>query len=197
MSIAVIGLYIAYVIPIYLRWRMGDEFEAGPWNLGSKYKWMNPLAVVWVAIITVIFILPTTPAGVPWRDEFDWSAVNYAPLVTGGMILAVGLWWLLGAKNTFTGPRHTVAELDAELGEGHSGRRPRRRILDGHRRSLTDRDGDPRGPGARHRADPGHHPARRRRRGRRRRGGGQGGVPGVARGRPRRPRAAAAPGRRP
>ena len=24
VSIAVIGLYIAYVIPIYLRWRMGD-----------------------------------------------------------------------------------------------------------------------------------------------------------------------------
>ena len=30
VSIAVIGLYIAYVIPIYLRWRMGDAFEAGP-----------------------------------------------------------------------------------------------------------------------------------------------------------------------
>ncbi len=118
VSIAVIGLYIAYVIPIYLRWRMGDAFQTGPWNLGSKYKWMNPFAVVWVALITIIFILPTTPAGVPWRDEFDWSAVNYAPLVTGGLILAVGLWWVLGAKNTFTGPRHTIAELDAELGEG-------------------------------------------------------------------------------
>ena len=29
VSIAVIGLYIAYVIPIYLRWRMGDAFEPG------------------------------------------------------------------------------------------------------------------------------------------------------------------------
>jgi amino acid transporter len=121
VSIAVIGLYIAYVIPIYLRWRMGDKFEAGPWTLGNKYKWMNPFAVVWVALITIIFILPTTPAGVPWRDEFDWSAVNYAPLVTGGVMLAVGLWWVLGAKNTFTGPRHTVSELDAELGEGSGG----------------------------------------------------------------------------
>jgi amino acid transporter len=121
VSIAVIGLYIAYVIPIYLRWRMGDAFETGPWTLGSKYKWMNPFAVVWVALITVIFILPTTPAGVPWRDEFDWNAVNYAPLVTGGLILAVGLWWVLGARKTFTGPRHTIAELDAELGERHTG----------------------------------------------------------------------------
>ena len=74
VSIAVIGLYIAYVIPIYLRWRRGDAFEPGPWNLGHKYKWMNPFAAVWVAIITVIFILPTNPAGVPWNDEFDWNA---------------------------------------------------------------------------------------------------------------------------
>jgi amino acid transporter len=121
VSVAVIGLYIAYVIPIYLRWRAGDEFTPGSWTLGNKYKWMNPLAVVWVAIITVIFILPTSPAGVPWNDEFDWNFVNYAPLVTGGLIIAVGLWWVLGAKNTFTGPRHTVSELDAELGEEHSG----------------------------------------------------------------------------
>ena len=46
VSIAVIGLYIAYVIPIYLRWRMGDAFEVGPWTLGRKYKWMNPFATV-------------------------------------------------------------------------------------------------------------------------------------------------------
>jgi amino acid transporter len=116
VSIAVIGLYIAYVIPIYLRWRMGDAFQAGPWNLGRKYRWMNPFAVIWVAIITVIFILPTTPAGVPWNDSFDWNAVNYAPLVTGGVILAVGIWWLVSAKRTFTGPKHTISELDAELG---------------------------------------------------------------------------------
>jgi amino acid transporter len=117
VSIAVIGLYIAYVIPIFLRWRMGDAFEPGPWNLGNKYKWMCLFATAWVAIITVIFILPTTPAGVPWNDSFDWNAVNYAPLVTGGVILAVGIWWLVSAKNTFTGPRHTIAQLDAELGE--------------------------------------------------------------------------------
>jgi hypothetical protein len=79
---------------------------------------MNPFAKIWVALITIIFILPTTPAGTPFRDEFQWKAVNYAPLVTGGVILAVGIWWLVSARKTFTGPRHTIAELDAELGEG-------------------------------------------------------------------------------
>jgi amino acid transporter len=117
VSIAVIGLYIAYVIPIWLRFRMGDAFEPGPWNNGRKYKWMNPFATIWVALITIIFILPTTPAGVPWRDEFTWSSVNYAPLVTGGVILAVLIWWLVSARKTFTGPRHTVSEIDREIGE--------------------------------------------------------------------------------
>ena len=106
VSITVIGLYIAYAIPIYLRWRIGDGdgFKPGPWNNGAKYKWMNLIATIWVGIITVIFCLPFTPAGVPWNDEFAWSSVNYAPLTVGGLILAVGIWWLVRARHTFTGP---------------------------------------------------------------------------------------------
>ena len=53
-----IGLYIAYVIPVYLRWRKGDSFEPGPWTLGQKYKWVNPAAVIWVIICVIIFSLP-------------------------------------------------------------------------------------------------------------------------------------------
>jgi amino acid transporter len=104
VSITVIGLYIAYAIPIYLRWRIGDAFEPGPWTNGPKYRWMNLAATIWVGIITVIFCLPFTPAGVPWNDEFAWSSVNYAPLTVGGLILAVGIWWLVRARHTFTGP---------------------------------------------------------------------------------------------
>ncbi|MFL5847267.1 MAG: amino acid permease [Solirubrobacteraceae bacterium] len=121
VSIAVIGLYIAYVIPIFLRWRQGDAFEPGPWTLGNKYRWMNPLAVAEVAIVAVVFMLPTLHSGVPWNDDFTWKSVNYAPIVTGAVILAVTVWWLVSAKNTFKGPKSTIAELDAELGEPHSG----------------------------------------------------------------------------
>src|SRR4051794_11702041 len=108
VSVCVIGLYIAYVIPIYLRLRMGDKFQPGPWNNGPKYKWMNTFSVIWVAIITVIFCLPFTPAAVPFSDDFDWNAVNYAPIAVGSVLLAVGLWWLLSARHTFTGPVRTV-----------------------------------------------------------------------------------------
>jgi amino acid transporter len=118
VSITVIGLYIAYVIPVYLRWRQGDSWEPGPWSLGAKYKWVNPAAIVWVAICVVIFCLPFTPAGMPGRqggddpaDPFQWEAVNYAPITVAVVIAAVGIWWLVDARKRFTGPVRTI-EMD-------------------------------------------------------------------------------------
>jgi len=101
VSIAVIGLYIAYVIPIFLRWRKGDEFEVGPWNNGRKYRWMNSFATFWVALITIIFCLPFTPAAVPWNSEFSWEAFNYAPLTVGIVLLGAAITWF---KWTSTAP---------------------------------------------------------------------------------------------
>ncbi len=109
-SIAVIGLYIAYTIPVFLRWRMGDAFQPGPWTLGRRYKWVNPIAFVWVGLCVIIFCLPTAdPAGVFFKHGFSWQSVNYAPLVTLGVIGAVGIWYLASARRTFTGPVSTLA----------------------------------------------------------------------------------------
>jgi len=116
VSIGVIGLYIAYVIPIFLRWRMGSKFETGPWSLGSKYKWMNLVAVGEVIIVVIIYFnLPFSSNGVPFKSGFDWSLFNYTPVVTGGVFIIVGLWWVLSARHTFKGPRHTVDEVELEL----------------------------------------------------------------------------------
>ena len=112
-SIAVIGLYIAYTIPVFLRWRMRDAFEPGPWTLGQKYKWINPIAFVWVALCVIIFCLPTVdPGGVFFKHGFDWESVNYAPLVTFGVIIVVGIWYLVSARKTFTGPVRTLQFAD-------------------------------------------------------------------------------------
>ena len=117
VSIAVIGLYIAYVIPIFLRWRMGDAFEVGPWTNGRKYKWMNLFATVWVAFITIIFCLPFVPAGVPWDSSFAWESVNYAPITVGIVLLIVGIWWKASAHKHFTGSVRTI-DIDEALAPG-------------------------------------------------------------------------------
>jgi amino acid transporter len=112
-SISVIGLYIAYVIPTYLRWRMGDSFQPGPWTLGLKYKWVNMIAIVWVAICVVIFSLPFSPLGVPWNSGFTLNSVNYAPIITIAVIGAVTIWYRVSARNWFNGPIRTIDEPDA------------------------------------------------------------------------------------
>ena len=71
-------------------------------------------AVIWIAICAVVFCLPFTPAAVPFNDDFTWAAVNYAPLVTGGTMLAVWLWWLISARHTFDGPRVNVTHPSGE-----------------------------------------------------------------------------------
>src|SRR5579862_6132864 len=73
-SIATIGLYIAYALPIYLRLRLGDAWEPGEWNLGRNYRWIGTTACLWVLFIAVLFILPTGPNGVPWHpSKFKWT----------------------------------------------------------------------------------------------------------------------------
>ena len=109
-SVAVIGLYLAFLIPIYLRWKMGDAFEEGAWTNGRKYKWMNLIAIAEISIISIYFILPFTPAGNPLDDAFTWESVNYAPILTGGTLILLTVWWHTSAKKWFTGPKHTIDE---------------------------------------------------------------------------------------
>jgi amino acid transporter len=114
-SITVIGLYIAYTIPVFLRWRMGDSFKQGPWTLRGHHRWINPIAFTWVGLCVIIFCLPTTPTGVYFKSGFKWSAVNYAPLVTIGVMAIVTVWYLVSARRSFTGPIRTIDELDASV----------------------------------------------------------------------------------
>ena len=113
-GIAVIGLYIAFILPVILRYRMKDKFEPGAWSLGNHYKWINPIAIVWVFFISFIFLLPPYSVSVPWKDGFTWEAVNYAPILVGGALLLFGGWWVLSAKNWFKGPVRMGTEEELE-----------------------------------------------------------------------------------
>jgi len=116
VSIGVVGLYAAFAIPIWYRWRAGDSFQAGPWTLGARYKWMCLVAVAEIAYTSIVELLPTSPGGIPGNSAFSWVAVNYAPIIVFGTLALLWIGWHLSAKKWFTGPKMTI-----ELPAGVSG----------------------------------------------------------------------------
>jgi amino acid transporter len=114
-GICTVGLYLAYIIPVYLRLRTGDAFEPGPWNLGRRYKLVNTLAIIFVIVVVYSLNLPYTPAGLPWNDGFDASLVNYTPLAIV-IPLIFGLWYLVSAKDRYQGPVRTLEEDEVTAG---------------------------------------------------------------------------------
>jgi amino acid transporter len=122
-AVAVIGLYIAFVLPIILRLRAGDRFERGAWHLGQHYKWIDTIAIAWIAFICIVFIAPFAYAGIPWNTGFDWNVFNYTPVMVGGAFILFGGWYLLSAKNWFTGPirmgtEEELSRIEAEYEPG-------------------------------------------------------------------------------
>jgi len=60
-SISVIGLYVSYIIPVYLAWRArgsAREVPRGPWHLGRFGAPINVIAMAWVFFITIILAIP-------------------------------------------------------------------------------------------------------------------------------------------
>jgi amino acid transporter len=116
-GICVIGLYIAYAIPIYLR-LTNPDFQTGPWHLKGYHKLVGWTALVWIALITVLFFAPLFwPFWPIWGDKnlisddgagtvfFKQNNFNF----TGPLIILsfLGMWlyWRLSARKWFTGPR--------------------------------------------------------------------------------------------
>jgi amino acid transporter len=112
-SVSVIGLYIAYAIPVLLRLRQGDSFERGPWHLG---RWSRPVglaAVIWVGLISVLFMLPTV-------SPITATSFNYTPVAVAAVLGFAGVWWLVSARRWFTGPKvqgtpEELAAIEHEL----------------------------------------------------------------------------------
>jgi amino acid permease (GABA permease) len=113
ISIAVIGLYIAYVIPTYLRLRQGENFKRGPWHLGRWSYVIGWTAVAWVVFIFFLFMLPQF-------GPIGWKTFNYASIAVAVVIGYAGIYWLVSARKWFTGPRvqgspQELAAIEREL----------------------------------------------------------------------------------
>ncbi|PIA30110.1 hypothetical protein AQUCO_05700079v1 [Aquilegia coerulea] len=98
VSIATLGLYIAYAVPIFLRVTFARKsFVLGAFNLGHYGVLVGAVAVIWVATITVLFCLPV--AYPITRETF-----NYSPVVVGGVLILTVSSWFLSARHWFKGP---------------------------------------------------------------------------------------------
>jgi Amino acid permease len=124
-SVAVIGLYIAFVLPIILRLRAGDSFERGAWHLGKHYKWIDWLAILWIFFICIVFLLPAYQGGIPFKSNYDWNLLNYTPLPVFGAFVLFGGWYLLSGRKWFKGPirqgdEAELAQIEAAYQPGGS-----------------------------------------------------------------------------
>ncbi|HEY8797237.1 MAG TPA: amino acid permease, partial [Candidatus Dormibacteraeota bacterium] len=113
-SIAVIGLYIAYGIPILLRLLAGEKFQRGPWHLGRWSYLIGWIAVIWIVFIAILFVLPQFAPG------NTTASFNYAPVAVGVVLVYSGGYWFLSAKNWFKGPKvqgtaEELAKIETEL----------------------------------------------------------------------------------
>jgi amino acid transporter len=116
-GICVIGLYIAYAIPIYLR-LTNPDFQPGPWNLKGKHKLVGWSCMIWIGFITILFFAPLfypfwpiwgaknaqnadgTVTGLFRQNNFNFTA----PLIIGSFIV-IALYWALSGRKWFTGPK--------------------------------------------------------------------------------------------
>lgn len=98
VSIATIGLYIAYALPIILRVTLARKsFCPGPFNLGRFGVLVGWIAVLWVATITVLFSLPV-------EYPVTKDTLNYTPVAVGGVFILTVSGWILSARHWFKGP---------------------------------------------------------------------------------------------
>lgn len=106
VSIATIGLYIAYALPIFFRVTLSrDSFVPGPFNLGQYGVLVGWIAVLWVLTISVLFSLPVS---YPVTAE----TLNYTPVAVGGLLILTVSGWVFSARHWFKGPITNIHSSD-------------------------------------------------------------------------------------
>ena len=103
-SIATIGLYVSYAIPILIGLIYPANFVKGPFNLRVASRPVALVACLWVGFLIVVFCLPTA-------NPVDSQTLNYTPVAVG----IVALWafgsWFVWAHRWFKGP---IRQIEAE-----------------------------------------------------------------------------------
>ncbi|KAI0638666.1 amino acid transporter [Trametes polyzona] len=108
---SVIGLYVSYVTPIFLRITSGREkLQPGPFTLGKWFMPIGVVAVCWVTFIVVLLVFP---------PEVSPSAntMNYTVVIIMAVFIFASLSWIISARKWFKGPVKTVEDESGSTSE--------------------------------------------------------------------------------
>ncbi|CAF1035908.1 unnamed protein product [Adineta steineri] len=96
-SLSTISLYISYILPIICKLLYPNTFLRGPFHLGRFSIFINIIAVLWVCLIVILFVLPPV---------YPVTAVtmNYASVGIGCVLIFAGFAYFVSAKYWFRGP---------------------------------------------------------------------------------------------
>lgn len=107
-SISTIGLYLSYILPVYLARRAAGterQIERGPWHLGRYSAAINVIAILYVIFLCIMLSLPD-----------NLRAGKSIVAVT----VALTVWYVLRERHRFTGPKW-VAPARAQTAETLAG----------------------------------------------------------------------------
>ncbi|KAG9118924.1 GABA-specific high-affinity permease [Ceratobasidium sp. 392] len=108
-AISVLGLYIAYTIPIAARFIFkGHNYKPGPFDLGAFGLPVAIIAVAFMTFTNIVFLFPADLAPAV-------ADMNYAVVVTGAVFIGCLIWYWFpkyGGVHWFKGPIATVEVLD-------------------------------------------------------------------------------------
>lgn len=91
-SIATIGLYLSYGMPILIGLIYHKNFKKGPFNLRAFSRPVAIVACLWIGFITIIFCLPNV-------NPVTSQTLNYTPVAVGIVCLwTFGTWFLSARK---------------------------------------------------------------------------------------------------
>jgi len=104
-GISIVGLYIAYAIPIAARFLGTNNFQPGPFSLGVFSLPIATAAVLFMLLMSVVFFFPVT-------STTTVQDMNYTVVVVGGVMILSVAWYYFpkyGGVHWFTGP---VSNID-------------------------------------------------------------------------------------
>ncbi|KAF2740321.1 amino acid transporter [Polyplosphaeria fusca] len=109
-SIATIGLYVSYGLPILIGLIYPNLFQKGPFNLGMASRPIALISVVWIGFISIVFCLPTA-------NPVTSQTLNYTAVAVGIILFFALGSWLVWARKWFTGPIRQVEGHAVVLGQ--------------------------------------------------------------------------------